>query len=282
MPNMKDPEISAIQHAIGDDPKIKTLLGILLAFVKMDREPEERAGQTGFTTDPTRLSEGFPLADARLVPNEIEKLRERFSRVTGVILAEDPKGRDQIIRSYSDPKLLRDLLTGALTQEYRFSDGFEGSQAVALLAANETLLTILGPIRDNAQQTGLLDKWAASYCPVCGAAAHLCLIEGEDGRLLLSCSRCCMRWKFRRMACPFCGEAGKEKTRYFTVENDPIHRVYVCETCKHYLKSVDSREKPIVFARLEDLMTIRLDIIAKREGYLRDTVDLVSVMATGA
>ncbi len=279
---MKDPEISAIQRAIREDPKIKTLLGILLAFVKMDRQAEEGSEQPGFTPDPERLSEGFPLADARLVPNDIEKLMERFSRLTGIILSEDPKGTDEIIRAYSDPKLFRNLLTGALTQEYQFPDGFGGSRAVTLLAANETLLSLLGPIRVNAERTGSLDKWVASYCPVCGAAAHFGLIEGEDGRLLLSCSRCFTRWRFRRMACPFCGEAGKQKTRYFTAENDPVHRVYVCETCKHYLKSVDVREKPMVFTRLEDLMTIRLDVIAKREGYIRDTVDLVSVLAMGA
>ncbi len=97
----------------------------------------------------------------------------------------------------------------------------------------------------------------------------------------LSCSRCLTRWKFRRLTCAFCGESKPRNVRYFTAEGDIVHRVYVCDTCKHYIKSVDLREKETVFGRLEDLMTIRLDLVAKREGYVRDSVDLVSILAMG-
>jgi FdhE protein len=276
---MKDPEITAIERAMRDDPKIEAFLDLLLSFVAIDRECSAAAAQPGFTPNERGFSEGFPLADARLIPDDIETSRECFNRLAGIILGQDPKGADEIISFYADPKSFRDLLSGVLTQEYQFPDTFGGSQPVTLLAANETLRYLIKPIKENAERAGLPGTWSSSYCPVCGAPAHFSFIEGDEGRLTLSCSRCLMRWTFRRMTCPFCGEAGKEKTRYFTVENDPVRRVYVCETCKRYIKSVDSKERVVVFSRLEDVATIRLDIVAKREGYVRDTVDLVSVLA---
>jgi FdhE protein len=279
---MKDPEISAIEQAILTDPKIEGLLKVLQRLVRINREGPGGTRGAGFVPDESVLSDGFPLADARLLPDDIEQLQGRFSRFVGVLLEKDPKAIDEIVRFYTDGKVFRGLLSGVLAQEYQFPHEFGGPEPVVLLAANEALRWLLDPLREHAERTDLFRKWIASYCPVCGAAPHLCSIEGEDGRLFLSCSRCSARWKFRRMTCPFCGEAGKEKTRYFTAEDDPIHRVYVCETCKHYLKSVDLREKPIVFPRLEDIISIRLDVVAKREGYLRDTVDFVSVLAMGA
>lgn len=275
---MKDPEIIAIQQAMKDDPKIEKLLDILLALVRIDREDDGTIVQPGLSLDMSRLSEGFVLADTRLIPDDLGYLEARFCRLVGTLLEKDPNGADGIIRFYGDRKAFRALLSGVLAQEYHFPDTFTASRPAALLAANETLRCLLDPIRVNVEHAKGLDKWVTSYCPVCGAAAHLSFIEGEEGRLALSCSRCLMRWKFRRISCPFCGETGREKVRYFTAENDPIHRVYVCDTCKHYLKSVDTRQRPTAFARLEDLMTIRLDVVARREGYLRDTVDLVSLL----
>ena len=221
------------------------------------------------------------MADDRLIPDDTEWLAGRFSQFVAAVLKGDPEGAAETGRVYAPNEASRALLSGVLTQEYQFPDGFKGSRAATLLAANETLRLLLAPVAASAERDGLLDKWAAAYCPVCGAAPHLALIEGDEGRRFLSCGRCFTRWNFRRMVCPFCGEAGKDKTRYFTVENDVAHRVYVCDTCKHYLKSVDTRVKATPFARLEDLATIRLDIVAKREGYIRDTVDLVSVLVMG-
>jgi FdhE protein len=281
MAHMKDPEVTAIERAIVDDPKIEDSLRILLKLVKISRQRHGGPEGSDFIPDGSRLAEGFPLADTRLLPHDMGELRERFSRLVGVMLEKDPKGTDEIIRFYGDEGVFRSLLSGVLTQEYQFPGAFTGSRHVTLLAANETLLPSIIDVRQEAERRDLFGEWAASYCPVCGAPAHLSLIEGDEGRLFLSCSRCLTRWKFHRMMCAFCGESKQRNLRYFTAEGDIVHRVYVCETCKHYLKSVDLGEKATVFPRLEDLVTIRLDLVAKREGYIRDTVDLVSILAMG-
>ena len=113
---------------------------------------------------------------------------------------------------------------------------------------------------------------------MCGAFPNLSFIRGDENRLLLSCSRCFTIWQHRRVKCPFCGEVDSKKLRYFEAENDKVHRVYVCDTCKNYLKCTDQREKPVIYPRLEDLITLKLDFVAKRDGYIRETVDLVGML----
>jgi FdhE protein len=275
---MKDPQVAAIRRAMKHDPKINVPLGILLGLVTIGGERPGESRETSFSPDGNRLAEGFPLADTRLLPDDLDGLGRRFARLVRVILEGNRTGADEIVRFYEDRARFHDLLSGVLMQQYRFPDTFAGSGPVALLAANETLLGLLVRIGEDAERAGALGAWTAPHCPVCGAAPHLSLIEEEEGRLLLSCSRCFVRYRFRRLACPFCGEAGQKNLRYFTAEGDSIHRVYVCETCRHYLKSVDLKQRPTVFARVEDLITIRLDIVAQREGYVRETVDLVGLI----
>jgi FdhE protein len=278
---VKDPEIAAIEKAMKADPKIKEFLGILLDLIKVCGKYRGGGRRSGSLIEANHLTEGFPLADARFLPSDTEQLEEHFSRVVSVLLKKDPKKADGTIRYYTEGNAFHGLLSGVLAQDYKFPGTFTGSEPVTLLAANETLLCLLAPVRDEAVEKNLIASWTAPYCPVCGASPHFSLIEGEAGNLFLSCSRCFTRWKYRRMACPFCGESEQKKARYFTTEGDTVHRVYVCETCKHYLKSVDSRDKGTVFPRVEDLATIRLDLVSRREGYVRDTVDLVTVLTMG-
>jgi FdhE protein len=74
------------------------------------------------------------------------------------------------------------------------------------------------------------------------------------------------------MECPFCGNSDQEKMRFFSEEGDRVHRVEVCDVCKAYLKVVDLREtERAVVLFVENLATIHLDLVAKREGFQRDT-----------
>lgn len=104
-----------------------------------------------------------------------------------------------------------------------------------------------------------------------------------------------MEWNHPRIKCPFCGETEQKNLRYFEAKEDETpeegdkdhlrnYRVYVCDTCKHYIKALDEREMPDTiskesfYPRLEDILTIEFDIVARREGYVRETVDLVGLL----
>jgi FdhE protein len=53
------------------------------------------------------------------------------------------------------------------------------------------------------------------------------------------------------------------------VENDEAHRVDVCDSCKRYIKTIDSRQMNRgINLLVENLSTLALDIVAQKEGFL--------------
>lgn len=116
-------------------------------------------------------------------------------------------------------------------------------------------------------------QWTQGSCPVCGSEPLMGSLEEKTGKRYLTCYLCRTEWPFGRLECPFCGNNNQHSLRYFYDEDgDQSHRVEVCDQCRVYLKVVDQRKAgkrmPII---TENLATLQLDIIAKREGFHRDT-----------
>jgi FdhE protein len=79
------------------------------------------------------------------------------------------------------------------------------------------------------------------------------------------CSRCAALWSYRRIGCPFC--AAEERPVFYSGE-DGLHRLYVCQVCKGYLKATDLREaRRVVHPMVERLLTVGMDLAAQQEGY---------------
>ena len=154
------------------------------------------------------------------------------------------------------------------------------SEPLILLAAHETLRPAFDVLWNIARTdyADALSGWSELFCPICGARPNLSFIEEEENRSLLFCSRCPAHWSFSRVTCPFCGETDHRNLRYFQVEDDNSHRVYVCDTCSHYIKAALGESGRHIHARLLDLLTLRLDAVARREGYTRDTLDLLGIL----
>ena len=113
--------------------------------------------------------------------------------------------------------------------------------------------------------------WLKGNCPVCGGEPLMAKLEGETGKRILQCYLCRTEWAFARLECPFCGNSDQDKLRYFYDEEDKSYRVEVCDKCKMYLKTADTRltEKDVVLF-VENLATLHLDIVAKEEGFQRE------------
>ncbi|MEW5763263.1 MAG: formate dehydrogenase accessory protein FdhE [Bacillota bacterium] len=121
------------------------------------------------------------------------------------------------------------------------------------------------------------DAWQRGICPVCGARPSLAVLEKEFGRRYLYCGLCETRWRYRRMGCPFCETEAPDGQEFFTLEGNDKYRIYVCNACRGYLKTVDERragEKEIDLF-WEDVGTVHLDILAMREGYVNRSVEPV-------
>jgi FdhE protein len=111
------------------------------------------------------------------------------------------------------------------------------------------------------------EKWYQRLCPICGAEPDFGYLEEEVGGLRLLCSRCDHVWVYKRGECTFCGNSNKDTFAYY-LGDDQVYRLYVCDSCKRYLKVLDGRQtslKPLL--PLQRITTIGMDISARQEGY---------------
>jgi FdhE protein len=100
------------------------------------------------------------------------------------------------------------------------------------------------------------------FCPICGSAPALGVLE-EDGRRFLVCSVCRQPWQLPRVRCAACGQTNAEKLYYIYSEEEPAYRIDACDVCHHYIKTVDRRRlaRPF-YPPLEQLLTVHLDLVA--------------------
>ncbi|RQD77683.1 MAG: formate dehydrogenase accessory protein FdhE [Candidatus Syntrophonatronum acetioxidans] len=110
--------------------------------------------------------------------------------------------------------------------------------------------------------------WRQSYCPVCGQKAVIAKHSSDSGARIMECWLCHAQWGYPRVECPYCDNKDHKKLRFFYVPEDKARQVHVCEVCKKYLKTIDSKalEKDSLLD-IEAIATTYLDALAEREGY---------------
>ena len=107
-------------------------------------------------------------------------------------------------------------------------------------------------------------------CPVCGSLPVLAELRGEEGVRYLFCSYCATDWRFKRLACPRCGNSEQKTMRYlyFDRPEEKEYTIDLCETCRGYVKTIDSRKTPrLLVPDLEDIASLHLDVIAREDGF---------------
>jgi FdhE protein len=115
-----------------------------------------------------------------------------------------------------------------------------------------------------------LDRWLKGYCPVCGSSPAMAYLRKDDGKRILWCQFCGTKWSFLRLKCPFCSNEDQNALRYFFTEENDSYRVYLCDKCKKYMKTIDQRkikEDDNLDMGWKNLETIALDFLAQKDGY---------------
>jgi FdhE protein len=111
------------------------------------------------------------------------------------------------------------------------------------------------------------ERWRRGYCPICGGNPDFSFLSKENGARWLLCSRCDTEWLFQRLKCPYCNNSDQKTLSYYTADEGP-YRLYVCDNCKHYLKTIDMRNaRSDTLIALERLLTLEIDIQARDYGY---------------
>lgn len=105
------------------------------------------------------------------------------------------------------------------------------------------------------------------YCPVCGSSPAIAWLEGEGQRYLF-CSFCWHKWPLNRALCPFCSSRNQEGLFYLYSEEEKEYRVDACQSCRKYIKTVDSRVlNRCAYPALEQVASLHLDLKAAEAGY---------------
>lgn len=230
-----------------------------------------------------RLQEGFPLMDrVKLIP-DLREAAETFDGLLGLV-GERTALPEEVIdqaRRWRRSESFADTLLAY------FRDGDLDKGMAARLGVEERELMVflfqgsLKPFHENhalANAGKDLSPWEMGYCPLCGGLPAIGELRGEEGHRYLLCHRCGSVWNFPRVKCPVCGNREHEKLRYLSFDAEPAYRVDVCESCRGYLKQVDSRSFPgDVILEAEDLVTPHLDLIAVREGYVKKNPNILGL-----
>ena len=141
-----------------------------------------------------------------------------------------------------------------------------------LFVTNQTLSPFIEKYAQKLREYIDNNIWLKGSCPVCGGEPLMGRLEEESGKRHLQCYLCRTNWEFARLECPFCDNHDQKKLRYFFDEDNQHHRVDFCDVCKNYLKVIDTRKAGANISVIaENLATLPLDIVAKREGFKKDT-----------
>jgi len=111
------------------------------------------------------------------------------------------------------------------------------------------------------------ERWRRGYCPICGGKPDFASLDKERGARWLLCSRCDAQWLFQRLQCPYCDTQDQNALAYFTGD-DGLYRLYICQQCKSYLKTIDLRQtEEEILLPLERVLTLDMDRQGREMGY---------------
>jgi FdhE protein len=260
----------------------KLLLEQLKTKAKVDIRPfeisEDRAR--------IRAKEGFPMlsrGDFFIDPQSATRL---FHSVCRIAKRENEKLKvevGKIQRSLRRKGIdLQTCLAKAVEGDHDYLSRLAAEEEIDLAVMNFLLHTTIKPFVE-ATASHLRDKvdsdlWDKGCCPICGSQPLMGELRSEEGKRIWTCSFCGNQWRGKRLMCPFCENTEHQTLRYFYTEREKAYRIDVCDKCKRYIKTVDTRRiADEIFLAVEDLATLHLDILASNKGFKRESFDFLGI-----
>jgi FdhE protein len=263
--------------------KLEQEEGELPGFIQLYRQLLRLQSQTGsqiITPKPKltksviskRLSQGIPLLSFEDWSLDWEQVQGLLQEVIRIIAQDSPDIATEV-------QTLGNVLSEKDVLEEVVRAWYEGSSLVPIATRLGIDSDLLGLVAAAAVKPFLTvysevllpkvdqESWRQRYCPVCGGNADFAYLDEERGSRWLLCSRCDAEWIFQRLECPYCGSQNQNDLSYFS-DDKGLYRLYVCEQCKRYLKTIDLRQaKSEVLMPLERLLTYEFDLQAREDGY---------------
>ena len=272
-----------VKEAVATVKKIKPVYADILDFYERVFEVQEE-GRGRTRLEPLHISEELLTAKARqkLPLIGIEGFIYDAHESTNLFLKLCHLASQANPRLSAAARIIRKAVETTIKPEVLFTGLLRSDEALFENTANELEVekTVLGfftynslnpSIRACADQLAVYltqnEPWLQGYCPICGNAPILSILEGEGKRKLV-CSFCWHLWSAKRVYCPYCDSSQNRDLHYFYNENEKDTRVDLCDNCKKYIKTLDVRKiERLIYPPLEQISTLHLDFKARETGY---------------
>jgi FdhE protein len=158
-----------------------------------------------------------------------------------------------------------------------------GGEEAASLSDAEALIawTFLQPCAEHlADQAGSLEVHGTPpVCPRCSGRPLAGVLRpmGDGAMRSLICRLCATEWDYRRLVCPACGEENAEKLPVYIAEELGHVRVEACDTCRHYIKTIDLTKSGRAVPVVDELAAIPLSLWAAENGYIKVSRNLLGL-----
>ena len=233
-----------------------------------------------YTTCKKKHSDGLPFLNSENVKIQWDLLDTLAEQINDITKPLAEQGEPEI---ESFPKLLSEnsdtwhdiVLKSVLEDSLPLKELAEKTSVnfnTLLFISSQSLSPFIEKYAEKLREYIDSNIWLKGSCPVCGGEPLMGRLEEETGKRHLQCYLCRTNWEFARLECPFCDNNDQKKLHYFFDEDNQHQRVDFCDECKNYLKVIDTRKAGTNISVIaENLATLPLDIVAKREGFTRDT-----------
>jgi FdhE protein len=180
-----------------------------------------------------------------------------------------------LIESIAPPPLARSAtgLRSEVLEEF-WRGGEQLTDAETLIA-----WTFLQPYAEHlADHVGPAETQAA-LCPRCSRRPQAGVLRplGDGAKRSLICSLCATEWDYRRIVCPACGEEDVNKLPVYVAEELGHVRVEACDTCHHYIKTIDLTKDGRAVPVVDELAAIPLSLWASENGYTKLSPNLLGL-----
>jgi len=277
MENLVDKHLQRLRLARERKPNYRAVLDLAERMLIEKCRAKDQPSLSSFTLDPfkaqLRMEKGLSYLGPERQDLPTTPVEETFSCLLRSFQELNPARHESLqkamkAKGWALDRGLGRLLANQLSEANLEAElGAEGSLLFFFLV--QSLKPVLESLAEQWRSTLKEFSWDKGFCPFCGGSAGMGEIR-EEGRRFLHCPLCSTEWEYPRMKCPYCQNEDQEQHTYFQVEKEIENRVNICLDCRHYLKTVDSREMdgPLDF-EVEDYLTLHLDHLAQEEGYLR-------------
>ncbi|HIE30018.1 TPA: formate dehydrogenase accessory protein FdhE [Candidatus Poribacteria bacterium] len=231
-----------------------------------------------------KIEAGIPLLEDEEFELDFPSTSQLFDALCEITKAQNDKLRNEVqkiertvkesnvdlrLKSLvSREELFRKVAHNELDYIDKISDEFSLNESVLTLLTLNSVKPSIELIAHQLQDSVDIESWSGISCPICGSPPVISELRGEEGRRILFCSFCSTDWQGRRIMCYHCGNTDHQTLRYFYTQEEEKYRIDVCDKCKHYLKTLDSRKfDGEIVPSVEDIATLHLDILAEGENY---------------